>query len=131
MSLSDWKERFYPTDAAKVDAQDYNGALAHSIKKWSGLKDKILTSYSLVRRYRCIIDNDTLESLRIDDSTCALCEIAYALRERDKNKVLHLCFYCPHSHKSCSDAYEAWFSGGENIPMLRWLAAGDKQGGTR
>ena len=76
MSLETWKAEFYPVDAKDVSESD---ALAHSLKKWEGLRKENL------ERHKCWMDggvlvdseqgfwHDEKYALIIASSSCALC----------------------------------------------------------
>ena len=77
MSIETWKKEFYPVPAHRrmTDGQ----AVAHSLKKWSGLTKKNLDKHKLMiaESYitSSIIEDSGLfsKSLEIASRTCALC----------------------------------------------------------
>lgn len=91
MSLKTWKEEFYPIDANKVSKED---ALAHSLKKWIGLRPENLrkhyVSVSGISLYE--VDLIEFESLEITGDSCALC--------------------CHHATMECEDCPLAKFRNG-------------------
>lgn len=73
MSLETWKDEFYPIAADRV-ARDPLSAIAHSLRKWFGLRPDALKKHHLTRRmFGTIIHRNA--TLSIDDRTCALCVI--------------------------------------------------------
>lgn len=78
MSLSTWKEEYYPVKAEEVSKED---AVYHSLRKWRGLKEENL------KKHKCYYCNyrgaksdtevwgisDGEETLMIDSDSCALC----------------------------------------------------------
>jgi hypothetical protein len=70
MSLATWKEEFYPVDADRVSEAD---AVQHSLTKWIGLRAENLARHAVTMNQRYLADGSD-DTLRIDGSTCALCE---------------------------------------------------------
>lgn len=72
MSLQSWKAEYYPIEARDCKKED---ALAHSQKKWQGLKPANLEKHGVKfnEASRSVID-DTFRVLTIDGSSCALCK---------------------------------------------------------
>lgn len=124
MSLETWKDEFYPVPADKVEAKD---AVAHSLRKWIGLRKENLERHGVVRRGFMIHDkNYTGKLLPIDDQTCALC-VHY---EGDDCK----CTACPLQQvrkKRCDRKllteyrapYLAFIHCGDPEPMIQCLEA--------
>lgn len=69
MSLATWKKKYYPVEACEVPKAD---ALAHSIRKWEGLRLPVLEEHGLTREDHKISDRRG-NALFIDSNTCALC----------------------------------------------------------
>lgn len=71
MSLSTWKEKYYPIPANKTEREE---ALDRSIGKWEGLTETALKKHGLE-----VIDGDLreiedpAEIFDIDSDSCALC----------------------------------------------------------
>lgn len=119
MSISSWKERFYPVNA-NVPKTAHDACL-HSYRKWIGLK--YLNAYELVRVSKRIVDRSTDEDFPITDSSCALCHL-YEWREGN-------CRRCPlykaNDNRRCdeypkpSSLYYFWSSDGDPLPMIAAL----------
>jgi hypothetical protein len=71
MSLETWEEEFYPIAADEVPECD---AIAHSLKKWTGLREAALKKHGLISQGIYVYDADGVCELSIDSRTCALCE---------------------------------------------------------
>ncbi len=117
MSMKTWLKEFYPTPATKTRKK---GALAHTIRKWTGLLKKNLRKHSL-RIDDC---GDVVEGpggygpcLTIEASTCALC---HHHPEGD-------CESCPiiqYREVYCGgrgSAYREWCKTNDARPMLAAL----------
>lgn len=73
MSLQSWKEEFYPEDAADVAARgDERECIAHSLRKWEGLKAENLGWHG-VKFHMWGLEDEGWCVLPIESSTCALC----------------------------------------------------------
>jgi hypothetical protein len=97
MSLTTWKEKFYPIPAHEVPACD---AVAHSLKKWTGLRDANLAKHGLSSQGIYMYNENGTHEFSIDSSTCALCE-HYIDDDND-------CPNCPLAQtlgRRCDDAY--------------------------
>lgn len=68
MSLQSWKEEFYPVDASEVKKED---ALAHSLKKWIGLRYENLERHNVARHGSYLEDGEY--SFMVTADSCALC----------------------------------------------------------
>jgi len=127
MSLKTWKEEFYPIPADEVEKKD---ALAHSLRKWEGLRKAQLDKHGLVRR-RCEIAEDDsffVPHLAIAAETCALCVLAE--KESDVNTRVpcassYYCGKCPLyklEGKACdygkNDPYGIFTGEGNPEPMI-------------
>ena len=72
MSIETWKAEFYPVPADKCKKKD---ALAHSLKKWLGLREKALKKHDLTRVSYSISEAHFRNArLEIDSDSCALCK---------------------------------------------------------
>lgn len=105
MSLETWKAEFYPIPADGVPEGE---ALAHSLKKWEGLRKENLKKHGLRTRF------GRLGNIHIDASTCALC-----------HHYLHTaagtCIACPLSTVyavNCDEQYMAWGHSRDPEPMI-------------
>ena len=71
MSLQTWMDEFYPTPAQKFPTE--LEAVEHSLRKWKGLTRENLEKHGVIHRgWNIRDDNGTI--LKIDSSTCALCQ---------------------------------------------------------
>lgn len=73
MSFETWRMEFYPVPAHEVKTED---ALAHSDRKWKGLRSEVLERHG-VKKWQDQIE-EIIESeggLSIDDGSCALCQV--------------------------------------------------------
>lgn len=93
-------KKFYPIPADAA-AKNVNEAVAHSIKKWKGLREENLEKHSLIHRSGTSILEDKKAGTTIfliDVSTCALCKYAEeTMRSNidDKDGYADYCDYCP------------------------------------
>ena len=70
MSLETWKAEFYPVEATTENVEPEE-AVAHSLRKWEGLRAETLAAHGLrVRDGRL---EDGTDWMGIDAATCALC----------------------------------------------------------
>lgn len=89
MSLATWRKEFYPVPAHKISKTN---AVAHSLKKWRGLRKSNLRKHSVRAVYGPdVFDPKTGKSFSFDTSTCALCH-TYMTRKIAKK---HPCSGCP------------------------------------
>jgi len=68
MSLNTWKKQYYPTPASRCRKAD---AIAHSLRKWRGLRPEALKKHKVYLSGSTMLDNDVY--FIIDASSCALC----------------------------------------------------------
>jgi len=125
MSIKTWKKEFYPVPASRVSKKN---ALAHSLRKWEGLKKSNLKKHGVKYDKLFFVGiKDDLERLLIDATTCALCH--HYLDNR--------CVDCPLYAvigKSCDDngwreggsPYTDFVDFGKASPMLRLLKKAQK-----
>jgi hypothetical protein len=85
MTLKTWKLEFYPKPANRVAKRD---ALAHSLRKWEGLREENLERHEVFRRGSYVWSEGV--ELRIDGNSCALCEHFLRVKE-----VMRMCSSCP------------------------------------
>lgn len=102
MSIESWKAEFYPVQAQRCP-QDQ--AIAHSLKKWDGLREENLQKHELrpshkstdivaIRHELGAAEN----TFYIHSSSCALCAHFYApdgVEEDEDGNELPLCSTCP------------------------------------
>lgn len=104
MSLKTWKEEFYP-----VEAQDCpkSNALAHSHRKWVGLRPGNLAKHGVtwVSAYHIGTEN---EQMWIDDSSCALC-YHYLSDDQDHPDRCTTCPLYPIRYLACDEGKDAPF----------------------
>lgn len=117
MSLKSWTDEFYTISANEVLKKD---AVAHSLKKWIGLRPEHLERHGLELNLekRCIKSSD--EEFDIDADTCALCVHYF--------NILSHCFACPLSNNgytcyNLNKPYYIWISTGNPEPMIKALEA--------
>lgn len=125
MSLQTWKDEFYPIEADKCRKKD---ALAHSLRKWTGLTKTNLKKHGC--EVDCLGNVYCVDvELVIGDRSCALCE-HYSMGLND-------CIDCPlyktrgvDCDSSTSDStspYGEWV-GYQNVrPMLNLLRKAMKE----
>lgn len=134
MSMNTWKAEFYPVTADMCERGD---AIAHSVRKWIGLRKKNLDKHNLVfDRNECAIRSKNGTSLVIDSDSCALCHF-YANANGPSGQW---CISCPlfgYLSDSCSSGYlspyQIFAQTGNPEPMikaLRGAAKHAKQGAT-
>ena len=69
MSLETWIDEFYPTDPEATAPEE---AVAHSLRKWKGLRADALTRHGVTVKDARLSDGGR-DWLGIDSSSCALC----------------------------------------------------------
>jgi hypothetical protein len=83
MSLASWKEEFYPEPASNFEKYENTTrtdeeALAHSIKKWEGMRPENLVKHGVELQQaaiRVIADDEERHILfLIDSGSCSLCQ---------------------------------------------------------
>lgn len=78
MSLESWKAEFYPVEADHVPKEE---AIAHSLRKWEGLRPANLRKHGVVKIYNYggLLDEQypTAVGFSVDSDSCALC-VLYA-----------------------------------------------------
>jgi len=129
MSKESWLERYYPVPA-EMATQSELEAVEHAIRKFQGLKPKVMSKHGvwLVEAVLCDGPNYD-EVLRINSVTCALCE-----RHRTEPSGLLNCEECILSKVrgvACDRRedyvdedrapYQAAVFGGYTTPMLELL----------
>ena len=79
LTSDDWLKRYYPIPADQVAKED---AIAHSLRKWEGLKPSVLKRYGLEVGGKNVYRKGGCEHvLVVSDGTCALC-VHYPSRAR-------------------------------------------------
>lgn len=116
MSLESWKKEFYPVNASEIKSKIE--AIKHSILKWRGLQKSNLEKHKLYINDYIIIDNNS-NSLFIDDTSCALCNL-YLKKSNCENCPLyiylgHRCDYTTNS------PYYRFYMHGNPKPMIKAL----------
>lgn len=121
MSLATWKAEFYPKPADSKEAEA--APVAHSLRKWEGLKPNNLAKHDVRVSDRGVYDNN-LRGFRVASDSCALC--VKFLRGSD-------CGVCPlyevRGNISCDnerpresiDPFQAWWGYGDPSRMIYWL----------
>ena len=128
MSLASWKKEFYPIPASKTSKRS---AVAHSLRKWTGLTKANLKKHGLEACEATICEkNDEYEEMQIESDSCALCH--HYLGDISFN-ALDYCANCPlykvRGNVSCDQRkvaeyaapYVAFLDTGDARPMLKWL----------
>lgn len=120
MSLKTWKAEFYPKPASRVSKKD---ALAHSLRKWEGLKRANLKKHSLKRAafgWRVLGDEND-NRIEIDADTCALC--THYIKGSFEN-----CVECPlyavraeNCYGTDGSPYSEFTDNGDARPMIRLI----------
>lgn len=124
MSLATWKKEFYPIPASRVKKAD---ALAHSVRKWLGLRKAGLKKHGLQRYREGIAEDDCGKGLlTIHAETCALCRAYF-----DRTGGCDQCpLYQSRSFFSCGDVdpyneqtspFDSWVDEGDPNPMIAAL----------
>ena len=125
MGLKEWKLKYYSIDAFKVKKKD---ALAHSLKKWEGLRPSVLERYGVIMVLGGLspknMDADGT-GLYIDADSCALCTYYLLVHSN--------CTECPLARirggircdfrrpRETMSPYTNMMDDGNPLPMLRWL----------
>jgi len=141
VSLETWKAEFYPKAAADTTPEE---ALAHSIRKWEGLRADALARHGVTQRGSWLCGEELELSFIVACSSCALC-YHYMAEPLDDDgdetdeadvisRVSDACEGCPlyeaRGGVACDvmddvddrrDPYNAYASHGDPVPMLRWL----------
>lgn len=121
MSLKAWKDEYYPTEAKDVPAAD---ALAHSLRKWIGLRKENLERHGLCAASGDIHEHGSSSGgaiMIVAASSCALCRhwldwITRSCADCPLNELLgHPCDY------GLNNPYAAWVHQGDPEPMIRAL----------
>lgn len=118
MSLESWKAEFYFTDAFEVPVEE---ALAHSLRKWIGLRPENLARHDLKTFGSSVYDGD--RKFWIDDSSCALC--FHYLRSIPSCSTCPLAKSlgrrCDHPTSDAESPYRVWVSTKNPEPMIEAL----------
>jgi len=70
LTLKDWLAKYYPTPANSKEARQ--DPIGHSLRKWRGLREKVLDRYGLTKTYDEIWA-DVFDNFYVDSVSCALC----------------------------------------------------------
>jgi len=130
LTLKDWLAKYYPTKANSKEAR--KDPIGHSLRKWRGLREKVLEQYGLGRGSWGEIKEDWLRTFDIDDLTCALCVKYKNDRLDDNTSEGHFaaCATCPLSltlgrpcdyGKTEDSPYKTWCDTGDAEPMIKAL----------
>lgn len=74
MSLKTWKQEFYSISATQAAKFSDLRAVEHSLLKWTGLKKSNLKKHNMEKSVGRLRIEDEQEELKIDSSSCALCQ---------------------------------------------------------
>lgn len=90
MSLKSWKAEFYPVEASEVSVKD---ALAHSKRKWEGLRRENLERHGLELEGGRLVASSVGTLFFIASDSCALCH--YFLENSRVRRYQQRCANCP------------------------------------
>jgi len=118
MSLSTWNAEFYPIEAWEISEQN---AVAHSLRKWSGLRPENMKRHGIKRSERGVIYDEDYHLFVFDDRSCALC-FHHLLLDGE-------CGFCPVavlSGRTCDNdddmsEYLDWYFHDDPEPMIMLL----------
>lgn len=123
MSIESWKAEFYSEPADEVPELL---ALAHSLKKWEGLREANLARHDLARCLKDLLGANS-RTFTVNGKTCALCHLYMDVCANDD-----ACAECPLRKvrgRPCdlsrrpteSSPYEAYLFSGDPEPMIRLI----------
>lgn len=115
-TLAAWKAEFYPVEAKDVAAED---ALAHSLRKWKGLRKENLERHGVRCEGSYITDGQ--QSLYIDTTSCALCCQAGAMDGTDHAACLGVKATGRRCDLRRASPWSAWRKSHDPEPMIAWL----------
>lgn len=121
MSIESWKAEFYPVEASEVPKEQ---AVAHSLKKWEGLRIHNLQRHGMFKDgYTFLRNLNERGKFYVNADTCALCK--YHLDNSCPNCPLsQVRGDCPcdtdRGGESCSP-YDMWTQHNNPEPMIDWL----------
>ena len=124
MSLATWKKQFYPI-SARAAVRAGQSAVAHSLKKWRGLRPVVLKRHGLTFSSGVLKGRDGI--LYIDERSCACC-LRYLARDQAQYDDCRACPLCHVLGRPCDattvdgnkSEYEAG-CGGDPEPMIQAL----------
>ena len=131
MSIESWKAEFYPVPADEVPVDQ---AIAHSLRKWEGLRKENLDRHDVIKAGRRLWHDDE-SPFYIDGDSCALCHRYLFDGDGDAHDHDVSCDNCPLSiarggfpcDRSLPDESNApWQEFGREgnpEPMIFWLNA--------
>ena len=105
MSLQTWKHEYYSITACKCTVGE---ALAHTYRKWLGIRPENLARHGVNKIERTITDG--IDTFAITGDSCALCFYCRLWWEEEK------CLTCP--ILNCSEQYTHWCDTGDPEPMI-------------
>jgi len=108
-----WLAKYYPVQADQCPEKD---AIAHSLKKWRGLRPKVLKKYGLHVSRGNLWDEDDDLLLMVDGRTCALCHWHTPVDPSEE------CRKCP-INGACSSIgpWGDWIANDDPEPMIQAL----------
>ena len=123
MSLENWMKKYYPKEIN--ENMTPRQAVIHSLRKWNGLSDDALKKYNLEKYGHGIREKDGFGSrLRIDDTSCALCEVFFYPKD-DDGTICGLCPLCNLLGHPCDTGflspYVRWLDDDDPKPMINAL----------
>lgn len=122
MSLESWKAEYYPIPADQTTREE---AVAHSLKKWEGLRviARAAHGVSIAKHSSYLYDEDENNILGIDADSCALC--FHAFGEGCERCPLFLArggVPCDGTREGEADSpWHTWCESKDPEPMIHWL----------
>lgn len=122
MSWATWKAEYYPVPAHKVPAKD---ALAHSIRKWEGLRPEVLSRHGLWAYSGMVREckDERVVRLEVDSDSCALCWHFF------NDSAFDTCAECPLAQVRggvpCDCTTPGEESAGRNAPYYEFCRQGE------
>jgi len=134
MTVKTWIDEFYPKPVEDTTPDD---AVQHSLTKWQGLKPENLKKHNVrVSTFADVVginDDDQMDGLSINGTTCSLCH--HFLSHKDEH--LDRCEPCPLSivrgktpcdNERDDEDIAPWYAFRDNTnglntpePMIHWL----------
>lgn len=127
--FEEWKKLYYPTPASKCKKKD---AVAHSLRKWEGLKKTVLKKFDLQA------NRGTLQEVMwdgylgnivfdVDGYTCALCLWHAGNKCYGCPLATALGYPCDDDTGDLAGPFDIFKDTGDAMPMIRALRKAMKQ----
>jgi len=122
MSLKEWREEFYAEDAHEVAEE---AAVAHSLRKWRGLREENLARHEVWQvPASSRLEDSEGNIFYISASTCALCK-RFSCHENETESEQTCPIERVNGGVTCSDRpngpYKVWLETGDPEPMIAVL----------